>query len=295
MINASDIIDDFQRFYREGRGYIPGTSGETWTQEKQNRLAEENEKVKKYGSKWIGKKVDDCSGAFVDAYRLHKEKIYQGSNRIAREYVIELLPISQALPGYAVFKLRKPGEQYYDLPDDYKPGKKHYNGDLNDYYHIGLMDEDGKHVINAQSTSAGFTRTDISIWHCAARLKAVNYENNEEMGDDSMDEPLYKAIVTADSGSTVNMRESPSKKGAVITAVKLGEKVDVIDLTVDGWSKIVYKGQTGYMMSKYLRMIGGVEDLPFDDSVVKISATDMDNTILAIENALALLKRAREG
>jgi hypothetical protein len=40
----------------------------------------------------------DCAGAFVWAYRQYGQSIYHGSNRIARRYIMELLPISQARP-----------------------------------------------------------------------------------------------------------------------------------------------------------------------------------------------------
>lgn len=215
MIPVKSIISNFQMFYQERRGYIPGTSGELWTQEKQNKLAQSNETVKKYGSQWIGRKVDDCSGAFVDAYNLHHMNICHGSNRIAREYVVELVPIENARPGYAVFKLKKPGEDGYQLPNEYKKGGAHYNGDLNDYYHIGLLDDDGKNVINAQSTSKGFTRTSLSLWHCAARLKAVSYDGNVDEGGGNGMPVDYKAVVKADSGRTVNVRQTPSTKSSI--------------------------------------------------------------------------------
>jgi len=298
MISKSDIISDFQRFFQEKRGYIPGTSGETWTKEKQERLAADNEKVAKYGSQWIGRKVDDCSGAFVDAYRKHGMSIYHGSNRIAREYVEEIVPISEAKAGYAAFKIRKHGEAEYALPDDYRKGGSHYNGDLNDYYHIGLIDDDGKCVINAQSTSKGFTRTDLNLWHCAARLRAVDYgEAESDEGSQNFDEePLYLAAVTADSGNTVRMRKGPSENTSIIKEIKIGEEVEVMDV-LDGWSKIAYEGITGYMMSKFLAPIGDHNtngDVPFDDSVAIVSKKEMEQILNAIEREMAFLNDIKQ-
>lgn len=262
MIFEKDIIKDFQNFIQEGRGYIPDTSGEVWTRSKQNKLAEENKTVAKYGAQWIGKKVDDCSGAFVDSYRKHGLKIYHGSNRIAREYIIELVPIDDANPGYAAFKVRKPGDNGYSLPDEYKQGGDCYNGDLNDYYHIGMIDDDGRSVINAQSVSKGFTRTDIKLWHCAARLKAVVYNGDAERKDDGAmaEEPLYRATVTAESGKTVRLRTGPSTNAWVAQEVPIGTEVEVLDV-LNGWCKIrLENGKTGYMMGKFLRELGGNEE-----------------------------------
>lgn len=297
MISRNDMIMDFQQFYKEKRGYIPGTSGETWTQEKQNRMAQENQMVAQYGEQWIGKKVDDCSGAFVDAYRQHGESIYHGSNRIAREYVVEIVPISEAKPGYAAFKIRKPGEDKYQLPDEYKKGGSHYNGDLNDYYHIGLIDEDGKNVINAQSTSKGFTRTGLNLWHCAARLKAVSYGGNIDEGSDAdmNEEPLYRAIVTAESGSTVRMRSNPNTNAREIAAIKIGTEVEVTDV-MDAWGAIICGGKKGYMMTKFLLPIGTDEitdapNLPEDEARTALATakTAMETALGIIDKLLDLM------
>lgn len=296
MISKSDIISDFQRFFQEKRGYIPGTSGETWTQEKQNRLAQENENVAKYGSQWIGRKVDDCSGAFVDAYRKHGMSIYHGSNRIAREYVVEIVPISEAKAGYAAFKIRKPGEEGYALPSEYKKGGSRYNGDVNDYYHIGLIDEDGKNVINAQSTSKGFTKTNLSLWHCAAKLKAASYEGNIDEGSDASmnEEPLYRAVVSVEGNPfPVKMRANPSQNSKVLCEVPQKAEVEVMDV-LDGWSAIVYHGQNGYMMTKFLIPIGtdeGNDTPPMDGNADR---EQLETAKIALETALNIIDKLFE-
>ena len=189
--------------------------------------------------------VVDCSGAFVWAYRQFGESIYHGSNRIARKYVVELLPISEAKPGMAAFKLREPGEEYYELPQGYMPGGAQYNGDMNDYHHIGLVDDDPRYVLNAKSTKDGFKRSPISEgWDCVACLKAVEYDEESE--------PMYEAVVIADSGSTVRMRKAPTTDSPTIVKVPLGEKVQVNE-SAQGWAQITYGGKTGYMMTKYLK------------------------------------------
>lgn len=288
MISKSEIISDFQRFFREGRGYIPGTSGETWTREKQDRLAQENETVAKYGSQWIGKKVDDCSGAFVNSYRQHGASIYHGSNRIAREYVVELVHVSEAKPGYAAFKLKKPGESGYALPDEYRNGGNHYNGDLNDYYHIGLIDEDGKNVINAQSTSKGFTRTNLNLWHCAARLKAVSYDGNE-----AEEKPMvYKATVYAENGYPVKMRKLPSAQSSVILQVPLGATVEVTGEVDTVWAAIDYNGIQGYMMRKFLRKS---DSEPISGTAVAVNRANLETVKTALETALNMIEKMLVG
>ena len=83
MISSQKIIDLFQKALDEKWGYIYGAAGGTWTQSKQNdavaayKKAVENDDQKgikrwkmtaEYGSKWIGKRVADCSGLFSWAF-----------------------------------------------------------------------------------------------------------------------------------------------------------------------------------------------------------------------------------
>lgn len=247
-IKCADIVRDFKKMLDAGDGYIAGTSGELWTQEKQNRATDTM--AKKYGQQWVGRHVEDCSGAFVRAYKQYGLSIYHGSNRIARSYVVSLLPVSQAKPGMAAFKAREPGEQLYDLPSQYKPGGSHYNGDLNDYYHIGLVDSDPRYVLNAQSTQRGFQRSKMQDgWDAVGCLKAVDYTENG--GNDEMGY-LYEATVDSANDKPVNLRKSPSTSASVIGAVKDGASVKVL-AEVDGdWAEIDTGSKTGYMMRGFL-------------------------------------------
>ena len=177
-MTAQELIRDFQRMWTEKWGYISGAAGGIWTQSNQDAA---DEKTRKYSQQWVGHRVADCSGAFVWAFKQHGLGIYHGSNRIAREHVEALLPMAQAQPGMAVFKTREPGEKYYALPAEYRKGGKRCNGDLKDYYHIGLVDADGQHVLHCANTQDGFVRGGIGQgWCAAAKLKQVEYA---EAGD----------------------------------------------------------------------------------------------------------------
>ena len=106
----------------------------------------------------------DCSGAFVYAYKqLGHISIAHGSNAIARRWIVGgMLPLSMAQPGMAAFKAKSPGEDGYDLPERYEQGGASYTGDLMDYYHIGLVDDDPRFVLNAKSSVAGFCRDKLT-------------------------------------------------------------------------------------------------------------------------------------
>lgn len=213
MIPVDGLLALFDRMYRERWAY-------------------------KWGSAQTG--CVDCAGAFVWAYRQFGLSIYHGSNRIARVYVDALLPVSQARPGMAAFKVRKPGQQYYDLRSEYKPSGKYYNGDVLDFYHIGLVDSDPDYVLNAQSAKTGFVRSKITQnWAYVARLKAVEYTEEE---------PMVRQV----TGGKLNMRCSPDKNAKLVMQIQDGAIV-TIDSYSETWCRVEYKGHHGYVITQYLK------------------------------------------
>lgn len=74
--------------------------------------------------------------------------------------------------------------------------------------------------------------------------------------------PAYtKAKVTTASGS-LNLRKKASSGAAILTTIPRHTVIDVLD--IDGtWTKVEYKGKTGYVMSAFLTyMEGDVQDTP---------------------------------
>lgn len=276
MIPYKGLIGHFQTMLDNKWGYIAATAGTLWTQAKQD--AAKTDIIKRYGQKWVGHRVADCSGAFVYTYKQYGLSIYHGSNRIAREYVIELLPPEKAQPGMAAFKSYKQGDKNYRLPGEYKQGGAHYNGDLNDYYHIGVVDLDPKYVINAATTQSGVIRSKLANgWSAVGYLKAVNYEE-EHMAD-----VLY---VTAPNGGTVNMRKSASVTSDIVAKVPVGEAVNVIGVASNGWTNISWRTKKGWMMSKFLTEAQNpAQDEP-DDSGQENNQEEIE----ALEEALKSIK-----
>lgn len=223
--------------------------------------------------------VVDCSGAFVYAYRQECESIYHGSNRIARKHVKGLLPISEAKPGMAAFKLRKPGENLYALPQGYMSGGANYNGDMNDYYHIGLVDENPAYILNAKSTAEGFKRSPIAEgWDAVGYLTDVLYDGSV----DAMTAGIY--TVVAELGDTVRMRKLPTTDSDTIAKVPIGTDVEVLE-GADGWATIRYNGQKGYMMETYLTQKVAEKPMPEETITISLPASVADVLRNALENA----------
>ena len=217
----------------------------------------------------------DCSGAFVWAYAQHGASIYHGSNRMARVEIVSLIPIGVAniVPGMAAFKHHKPGDAGYALPASYMPDGNNYNGDLNDYYHVGLVDTDTSQVLNARSTADGFVSSPISQdWSHVALLKQVDY------GDQQAPLPADgTAVVYAANGSPVKLRKTASTKLPYLTLVPVGATVQLRGQDVGGWTPITYNGQDGYMMSQFLTIGEG------DYSVTLYHLTHAQATALAAQ------------
>lgn len=188
----------------------------------------------------------DCSGAVVWAYRQRGLSVYHGSNRLAREEAVKMLPVSMARPGMLAFKARPPGVEGYALPDKYREGGSRSNGDLMDYYHVGVVDSDERYVLNAQSTRTGFVRSLLSEgWASVAYARQIDYGGEE---GDTMN-GIKAATVRANSGTTVNLRKTPG--GDLLDRVPVGATVTVTD-TGGEWSHVEYDGKSGWMMSKFL-------------------------------------------
>ena len=243
-IAVQDILKDFSTMWKEHWSYLAGAAN---------------------------RRQVDCSGAFVWSYKQHGCNIYHGSNRIARTEVLELYPIknAQIIPGMVAFKARSSiplNLNGYSLPDSYKKGGAYYNGDLLDYYHVGLVDETGKFVYNAQSVSTGFVRSDISKggWSHVGLLLQVDYakkkeevstkppETPKETVVETKTNPIGKAVVSAPTGNYVKMRRSPSKSESLYWDIPVNSLVEVLSESENSWTKIRYNGRDGYMMSMYL-------------------------------------------
>ena len=152
MISAKALCEAFQQALSEEWGYIWGTRGQTWTQASQN--AATRAMTVKYGAKWIGRRVADCSGLFVWAYKLYKESIYHGSNTIFNKYCSETGPVAGTVKiraGTAVFQNTE--------------GKRG---------HIGLYIGGGM-CIEAKGTQHGVVSSPLAVWDEWGTLKDVDY------------------------------------------------------------------------------------------------------------------------
>lgn len=247
IIPVNDLYESCKMMLADQWGYIWGASGELWTEKKQK--AATREMTVKYGARWIGHRVADCSGVMVYIWRQHGLSIFHGSNTIRKKYCGPLQ--NDPAPGFAAFKVR--------------------NGD--DYYHIGIVAEDGLNVYEARGTQTGFVMSAASSWHKFAPFTDVNYDGEEET---MTGEPLYTAVVTTKSGG-LNLRTGPGTGYPKITTLERGSEVEVLEEFEQGWAYVRQGSVQGYVSTEYLTAVNvskiasdgpedGDEETPVPDS-----------------------------
>jgi len=168
MAKAAELVELVEQAYAEKWGYIWGTSGTQWTKAKQEEVERNyaSDPVKyhnydmasKYGSKWIGRTVTDCSGL---PYKMLKKlgiRIPHGSNSIWSK-------------GYLSHKGKiTPGLK---LPI----GAAIFTGTESDHPHIGTLTTETC-VTEAKGTISGVVHTPLSNkkWTYWGLYKGVQYD-----------------------------------------------------------------------------------------------------------------------
>lgn len=169
VISSQALIDKFEQALNQDWGYIWGTAGVMWTAAKQESLEKTTDSdranSRKYGSKWIGHMVADCSGLFAWAFKQLGGYMYHGSDTMWNKYCTAKGELkngkrtdgNELLPGTAVFTYSS------------KTGKRG---------HVGLY-IGGGWVIEARGAYYGVVKTKLTSrpWVEWGELKGVDYEN----------------------------------------------------------------------------------------------------------------------
>lgn len=257
MITTAALIAKFKFALDNNWGYIYGTAGVIWTQSKQDALVnsfkskyganwknnESAKKADKYygalnGGKWVGHTVADCSGLFYWAFKQLGGYMYHGSNTMYNKYCTS--------KGKLTKKGRTDGKPL-------KAGTAVFTGNESEHGHVGLYIGNDT-VIEASGTNAGVITTKISggKWTYWGEMKGVDYTGAAEETPVQESEKQEVATQTATViGKRLALRTGPSTNDSIIMRVDTNEKVEVLD---EQWVKVRYKGKTGYMMAKYLKM-----------------------------------------
>lgn len=86
-------------------------------------------------------------------------------------------------------------------------------------------------------------------------------ENQEQEQTPTEQVPVNNGPRYASATTTVNVRRSDSEKADKLGKVSRGTRVEVQEVGVNGWTKIVYQGKDGYIKSEYLQLEESAADL----------------------------------
>ena len=251
-------------------GYIYGTAGTAWTAQKQEALASkygEGDKnygmSVKFGKKWIGHMVTDCSGVMVYIWRKFGLSIPHGSSSMVRQgYIVDCG--STPHPGWAALADPTP-----DTPDN---------------NHIGIVGADGYTIYEARGTTSGFvtSNTANAKWTKYGRFKDVDYSKEVP----TMDTP-YTARVNTDTGA-LNIRTGPGMGYGILGTAKKGEIVKVITHGSD-WDFAECQIGSGYVATRYLTPIEEIKPDPADDYLVDATLVSADGSRITLNGKWKLI------
>ena len=174
-----------------------------------------------------------------------------GTNQAARKTINYLEKIGSAKDlklGNVVLKTRDKDDKDMPLPDRYRKGGADYDPDVGEtnFTHIGTVTRENPLEITHMTSPTAKKDTKIGNWKYKGQLPWV------DSGADPEPEPeIQWATVWAESGSTVKMRAKPSALCRLYWDVPIGSQVVLVE-PGDEWSSIIWAGQSGYMMSRFL-------------------------------------------
>lgn len=211
----------------------------------------------------------DCIGLIIGALRRMGLKWtgIHGSNYAARYQTVDLEPIHGASSldlGDVVYKAHDPGAAKYDLPSRYKKGNQYYNGDLKDYYHVGVVTQINPLRITHMTSPHMKVDTSLGNWNYHGKVRPLVEKAEKEEGITPTPVPVpdpvpskgSTAIVTADNGLPVKMREYPSSTCRTWIKVLCGTELTIVE-PGETWAKVNGCGKKGwYMMAKFLDIVG---------------------------------------
>ena len=140
MISGQALVNKVREAYEAKWGYIWGTRGQVWTQAQQDNAT--RAMTVKYGQKWVGKRVADCSGLIKWAMRELGGDIYHGSNTMFNQ-------CAETGPLAGVVKIRIGTAVFQNTG-----GKRG---------HVGIYDGGGM-VIEEHGTQAGIIKSPLATW-----------------------------------------------------------------------------------------------------------------------------------
>jgi len=198
MIKAEDLISKFRYAYDNAWGYIYGMKHVLWTEARQknyDKAKADNSDCQnsiKYGPKWYGHYVTDCSGLFSWAFEELGGYMYHGSNTMYTKYCTAKGTLKNGKKSNG--KALKPGTAVFCKNES--TGRRTHVG-----LYIGGI---GNNVIEAAGARQGVIKSKLtdSKWDDWGELEGVSYEEEApESGQPAETDEKNDALPTLRRGS----------------------------------------------------------------------------------------------
>ena len=255
------------------------------------------------GDKYIGRSYSemDCQ-AFVEKclQEVGIRKDLKGSNAWWREMTWTGTPEECA----RIFGEVPKGAFLFILKDDGGEESRGYHDGKGNASHIGIKTGRGKGAIHSSASrgcvaesefrdktikNGGWNR--VGLWDQLDYGKTVNWLL-EHMGIGGAPEESKKeeatamqAIARSENGKGINLRKT--KGGDLLDKVPSGSQVEILDSGDGEWSKIQWKGKTGWMMTQFLEIEDDFSSGDMDDEPVE--GEDLITLTFTMEELAAVL------
>lgn len=250
-VPAKEFIAQCRIPLDEKWGYIYGTWGVVWTEARQK--AATREMTVKYGSRWIGRKVTDCSGLIRRAlYNLGEEIVHHARYQYTDNCTAK---------GKLINGKRDDGQPI-------KPGTAVFlQGTQKNIHHVGVYLGEGV-CVEAKGTIYGVVTSELNHWDHWGELRQVDYsdvagEEPAQRWDDDSPESDAGTILRAEAinpNAWLNVRSGPGSQYPKVTQIQRGTEVEVLDAGEPEWWEIRYGGRIGWAYAEYLKPIEAATD-----------------------------------
>ena len=183
---------------------------------------------------------------------------YKGSNALWRDMAWTGTP-EEAVKAFGGVPV---GALIYILEEDGGEVARGYTDGLGNASHVGVKTGTGQGAIHSSASRGCVCESAFSDktvknggWNRVGLLKQVNY-GMEQPSEQTTVSSSDTAVVTAPSGSTVNLRRSASKASALVDRIPLHETVTLRGPEMGGWYPVRWGKKEGWVMAEYLRVSG---------------------------------------
>ena len=236
--DKAQTVIDYARS-KVGCGYCWGTLGQKMTEDLLAALIQRHgedkiqpAKQRKYN---MGKIVYDCAGLVAKAFNQIGIKPYTSAPSNWQNLAYDKKGTISQMPRDKVAIL--------------------FRSDGTKMTHTGIYIKNDRFV-HAKGTDYGVVEESMSAYSWTHFGIPTGLYSPDDIGPDPTPKTYpFKGKVVASSGSTVNLRNKPSKSGStILKQVKLGEIVTVTG-EENGWYNVIYGDLKGYMMMEFIQEI----------------------------------------